>query len=135
MSINIIVASHGRFCEEIIQSAEMIVGKNDKLFAVPLLKEEDPLDYKDKLESVIRGFNGGPFIVICDIIGGTPYNCSLQLLQKNQCAVITGLSLPMLLEAYYLESESVEEVGTILMDCARNTLQIYTKELMNNTLK
>ncbi|MDO4377813.1 MAG: PTS sugar transporter subunit IIA [Erysipelotrichia bacterium] len=135
MSVNIIVASHGRFCEEIIKSAEMIVGKNERLFSLPLLKEEDPMDYRQKLEQIVKSFGNNPFIIICDIIGGTPYNCALQMLQKYNCAVLTGLSLPMLLEAYYLDSDSVDETGEILLNCAQSTLQVFTKELMNNILK
>ena len=49
-NLNIIIGTHGRFGEEIIKSAEMIVGKMENVRAVSLLPEMS-------FEESIRGFS------------------------------------------------------------------------------
>lgn len=39
------------------------------------------------------------WLILCDIMGATPWNVALQVQQHHQAPVITGLNLPMLLRA------------------------------------
>lgn len=125
MELKILILSHGKFCEEIIRSAEMIVGKNPNLYSVPLLEEDDHETYSDKILKRIDSFKEEPFLIIVDIVGGTPFNCSMQLMKKYPICLITGLSLAMLLEAYFLKGEAVAEAAEKILASSQESSRIF----------
>ncbi|MFR5079790.1 MAG: hypothetical protein ACLTDX_17980 [[Clostridium] innocuum] len=53
--VNIILISHGAFCEGLLASLQMIAGGDYGVRAVPLIPGESPEAYREKLETVMRG--------------------------------------------------------------------------------
>ena len=49
MSKKLVLVSHGRFCEELKTTTEMIMGPQEDIHAVALLPEEGPEDFAAKL--------------------------------------------------------------------------------------
>ena len=45
MAKSLILVSHGRFCEELKGSTEMIMGPQDNIYTVALLPEDGPEDF------------------------------------------------------------------------------------------
>ena len=45
MAKHLVLVSHGRFCEELKASTEMIMGPQDNIHAVALLPEEGPEEF------------------------------------------------------------------------------------------
>lgn len=125
MELQILILSHGKLCEEIVKSAEMIVGKNPNLHAIPLLESDDHETYCDKIEDVIDSFGATPFIILADIMGGTPFNCSLKLLKKYSFCLVTGLCLGMLLEAYYLDVGSAKEAAQKMLEASQSSAHLF----------
>ena len=52
--VNIILISHGAFCEGLLASLQMIAGGDYGVRAVPLIPGESPEAYREKLETVMR---------------------------------------------------------------------------------
>ena len=50
MSEHLVLVSHGRFCEELKKSAEMIIGPQETNSTVTLLPEEGEADFLEKFE-------------------------------------------------------------------------------------
>ncbi|MDK7979900.1 PTS fructose transporter subunit IIA, partial [Enterococcus faecalis] len=48
MSEHLVLVSHGRFCEELKKSAEMIIGPQETISTVTLLPEEGEADFLEK---------------------------------------------------------------------------------------
>ncbi|MEY8292663.1 PTS mannose/fructose/sorbose family IIA subunit [Carnobacteriaceae bacterium 52-44] len=96
--MKIIVTSHGDLCEGILDSYEMLAGKNENIIAIPL-RENDTGEFENKITELVKSIDDD-ILVLCDIYGGTPYNVSyyLYLEQSNRLRVVSGLNLPMLLE-------------------------------------
>lgn len=128
MDYKVLVITHGRFCEEIIKSAEMITGKNDRLIPIPLLAEDDPLSFSDKIRAEIEKIKDHPFIVICDILGGTPFNSSSGLLREYKYNIVTGLCLGMLLELAFLDTDDMTEVAEKMKEVSQNSGHIFNSE-------
>lgn len=105
--LNIIIGTHGRFGEEIIKSAEMIVGKMDNVEAVSLLPELSFEDYMKKVDEVL-GSKSGPIISLVDLFGGTPSNVFTVMSRKYGNQVITGLNLPVLIDLFLKTSNDDE---------------------------
>ena len=51
MAKHLVLVSHGRFCEELKASTEMIMGPQDSIHTVALLPEEGPEDFTAKFEA------------------------------------------------------------------------------------
>ena len=68
--------------------------------AIDVLADQDPEEIKKLAQQAIARINDGSgVLVITDVMGGTPSNCTLQLCVPGEIEVIAGISLPMLLRA------------------------------------
>ncbi len=129
--IALIIASHGELAEKLVATSEMIFGKQENVGAVNFLPGENFDNLKNKYEEELNKLDttdGVLFLV--DIFGGSPFKVASSIvLEKDNMDVITGMSLPMLLEIYktrdYLNLEQVVKF-------AKETAQAGIKSLKNN---
>ena len=120
MNLNIIVCSHGRMCEELIKSVEMIGGELKDTVSIPLLPNMSMEDYCDAVKSNLKR----ECINICfvDLLGGTPCNALLSLSRSYKIEIISGVNLPMLLESTTaMNYETVEEFKEHLLKTYRDS--------------
>lgn len=92
----IIVVGHGEFSTGLKNAAEMILGEQENMMAVPLLPEDSPESYMEKLNGAVSSYD--EFVILADLKGGTPANISSIVVKDKNCKCITGANLPMLLE-------------------------------------
>ena len=99
--INILVMSHGEFAEGICKSAEMIIGEQENLKTVIFNPGESLDTLVEKLKRAINEFdNDFSHLLLVDIFGGSPSNATALLLAENyKISAVSGVNLPMLLEA------------------------------------
>jgi PTS system mannose-specific IIA component len=94
----IVLAGHGGLVDGFRDAAEMIMGPQEQLALVALGKAENMDVYQDKLRSAVGQVDSGEgTIIFVDLFGGSPSNAAAYLAREGT-EVITGLSLPMLLE-------------------------------------
>lgn len=125
--MNIIVGTHGKFGEELVHSAEMIVGKMENVTTVSLIPEWSFEDFMKKADEVLSQQEGDT-IVLVDLFGGTPSNVFTALSKKYHHQVITGVNLPTLIDLYLKVSNGsydpetlVEETLTTLKESGVHT--------------
>lgn len=92
----IVVVGHGEFSTGLKNAAEMILGEQENMVAVPLLPTDSPETYFERLKEAISSFD--EFVILADLKGGTPANLSTFIVKDKGCKCITGANLPMLLE-------------------------------------
>lgn len=99
--VGIVLATHGKFAEGIKMSGEMVFGKQEDVEAVTLMPEMGPDDFKAGLEKAVAKLSDpNEVLILADLWGGTPFNQSSGLLAEHETwAIVTGLNLPMLIEA------------------------------------
>lgn len=97
--LNIIVATHGRFGEELVKSAEMIIGETNNVYTLSLLPEKSFEDFYEETKEIFTEIEG-PTIALVDLFGGTPSNVLTALTQKYEHKVVSGLNLPLFIELY-----------------------------------
>lgn len=104
MSIGIIIASHGEFAAGIHQSGSMIFGDQEKVQVVTFMPNEGPDDLYAKFNAAIAAFDAeDEVLVLADLWSGSPFNQASRVMGVNpdrKFAIITGLNLPMLIQAY-----------------------------------
>lgn len=133
----IIVASHGDLAKGILMSAEMIVGKQENVAACCLLPSEGPEDIKNKIMTAIDQFDScDEILFLVDLWGGTPFNQITTLVEGNEnYHVITGLNLPMLIEACMARSsyEHVNDLKKHVLETGKEGIASLEKEEENTT--
>ncbi|HFI0673082.1 TPA: PTS sugar transporter subunit IIA [Streptococcus suis] len=112
MAKNLILVSHGLFCEELKKSTEMIMGPQENIFTVALLPEDGPEDFQKKFEDIVADLED--FVVFADLLGGTPANVvSRKLIDGGQFDLYAGMNMPMVIGFLngVLLGEAVDYVG------------------------
>jgi mannose PTS system EIIAB component len=132
--VGIIIATHGEFAEGILQSGEMIFGKQENVKAVTLMPSEGPADVKLKMEKAVADFdNPDEVLFLVDLWGGTPFNQASSLLEahKDTWAIAAGLNLAMLIEAFAsrLSMEKAHEIAAHILDTAKDAVKVKPEEL------
>ncbi|MGE1060594.1 mannose/fructose/sorbose PTS transporter subunit IIA [Bacillus sp. GMa5/1] len=132
--VGIILASHGQFAEGILQSGAMIFGEQENVKAVTLMPNEGPGDLRAKMEVAVASFdNQDEVLFLVDLWGGTPFNQANGLYEehKDNWAIVAGLNLPMLIEAYAsrLSITSAQEIAAHIIKTAKEGVRIKPEEL------
>ena len=132
--VGIILASHGQFAEGILQSGSMIFGEQENVKAVILKPSEGPDDLRAKLEEAVASFdNQDEVLFLVELGGGTPFNQSNTLFEehKDKWAIVSGLNLPMLIEAYAsrFSMESAHEIAAHIIETAKDGVKVKPEEL------
>src|SRR5262245_36633192 len=106
--VGLVVATHGRLAEELVATAEQIVGKVPSATTVSLAPGASPEEIREKMEEAVAAVDRGDGVIImADLFGGTPCKESLMLCKSRHLEVLAGINLPMLLKANSLRAESM----------------------------
>lgn len=103
----IIVFTHGDLSKSLKNTAEMISGFNDdvEFFGIPL-----GCDTGKVLDQISKSIDqseqaGVDVLVFTDLFFGTPFNLLMTIVNSHKFSHITGVNLPILLEAITLQDQ------------------------------
>jgi PTS system mannose-specific IIA component len=106
--VGLVVASHGRLAEELVSTAEQIVGKLPAGATCNIEPGTPVEELRAKMkQAVARVDEGEGVIILADLFGGTPCKESLMMCQRMNLEVLAGVNLPMLLKANSLRNEQL----------------------------
>ena len=100
--VSIVLASHGDLAAGIKQTGSMVFGDQPSVAVVSLEPSMGPDDFRAKVEEAIASFEDQEQVLfLVDLWGGTPFNQISGLIEGHDSwAIVTGVNLPMLIEAY-----------------------------------
>ncbi|WP_242346245.1 PTS sugar transporter subunit IIA [Anaeromyxobacter terrae] len=105
--VGLVVATHGSLAEELLRTAEGIVGRLEQSEAVSIGAGSSMEDCRTRLgEAVKRVDTGEGVLVLTDMFGGTPANLALTFLD-DKLEVVTGVNLPMVLKLATARAENL----------------------------
>ncbi len=97
--IAIVIVTHGRLGEEMVQTLEEVLGSVPQLAAVST-QENDPEIVKAKIRRAVeRMDDGGGALILTDMLGDTATNLSLLVAGASRAEVVAGVNMPMLVKA------------------------------------
>ncbi|MCL2335193.1 MAG: PTS sugar transporter subunit IIA [Endomicrobia bacterium] len=100
--IKIIIAAHGELAQELVNSAELIAGKQPNLYAVKRSADDSLAQMQERIETLIKSVaDDDGVLIMTDMIGGTPCNASAPMCRNFNTEVLTGVNLPMILSAVF----------------------------------
>ena len=96
----LVIATHGRLAEELVSTAEGIVGPITAISASHVEPSASARDIHDQIHAAVKKVDEGQgVLILADLLGGSPCMQSLPLCVQGKVEVVTGVNLPMLLKA------------------------------------
>jgi len=129
--LGLLVVTHGRLAEELVQAATTIVGPVEGLEAVSIGWDDDVSGARKRIEDAVGrlGREDG-VLILTDMFGGTPTNIALSLLEDGRVEVITGVNLPMLIKFTNLREQIVlSEVSRSIAEQGRRAIHVASELL------
>ena len=129
--VGVLVVSRGRLADALISSVESLVGKLQRIRGVSVWPKDKEEDIKDQIQKKMAEVEEGDGVVILtDILGGTPTNLSLSLLEDEKVEVVTGVNMPMLMTLLsYRKEKSLREISKLVKKSGRRSI-ILAKGLL-----
>ena len=130
--VEIVLITHGALGLELLNTCEMILGKQDNIQVISILNSSSLTEAADSLDTIMAKYKKQGILILTDMFGGSPSNISMTYLKRGEIEVITGVNLPMLIKAFTLrkESNSVEEISQKAAAGGKSSIRI-ARELLN----
>ena len=115
--VGLVIATHGHLAEELVSTAEQIVGELADVATCNIEPGSSPEEIGEQMRRAVESVDSGEgVIVLADLFGGTPCNQGLMLSRQQRVEVLTGVNLPMVLKANSLRAEklSLPELASAL---------------------
>jgi PTS system mannose-specific IIA component len=126
--IGIVVVTHGRLAEELVNAARTIVGDIPAIAAVSIGWADDMTIARDDIQRAIESVGPGPALILTDMFGGTPTNVSLPFLSPA-AEIVTGVNLPMLIKLSTLREGDLMEVARVIREQGKGAIYVASEVL------
>ncbi len=130
--IGIVVVTHGRVAEELVNVARTIVGELPAVAAVSIGWTDDAAAANAAIQRGLQEVGGGDALVLTDMFGGTPTNLSLPFLSER-VEIVTGVNLPMIIKASALREGALVEVARAVREQGKGAIYVASEVLAKRT--
>lgn len=129
----IIIAAHGTLSNGLVDAAELIMGGTEEIVAYNLKQGDDIQEFGSNISTTLNNLEADQAaIILTDLVGASPYNQALMAVdsltedKQANCFVLSGVNLPMVLEALVLKDEELTLEAAIdnMMAAARKNLVV-----------
>lgn len=131
--IGIVVMTHGALSEGIVNASELVTGPAKQVVTLSLKREDNIDDLSAAFVAALEQVDTGDgVLVMTDLLGGSPCNvASMQLRTNPSFQLLTGVNLPMLLEALITREQgmTVEELARSCRDSAAGGVKLINEIL------
>jgi len=108
--IGIVIVTHGQLGDALIGAAEFIIGSRPEAMesiSIDLSQNADKL--RSKIARGIKKVEGQEgILILTDMFGGTPSNLSYSFLEEGHIEVLSGVNLPILIQAASLRDKDMK---------------------------
>jgi mannose PTS system EIIA component len=132
--VGIIAISHGSYAKALINSVEMIHGKQKKIRTICLEGNNSIESLKEKIDRTIEELNVEEILILVDILGGTPYNAACLFMDRKNINVITGMNMPMIVEIIPYMVQDLEKISSLAEHFGKSGV-VNIRERYNNIQK
>ena len=132
--IGLVLVTHGRLADELINALEHVVGSQKNIASVCIGPDDDMERRRsDILKSVNNVNDGAGVVVLTDMFGGTPSNLAISIMDKVPIEVIAGVNLPMLVNlASIRKTLNLSEAVARAQEAGKKYINIASQLLIDN---
>jgi PTS system mannose-specific IIA component len=108
--IGIVIVTHSQLGDALIGTAEFIIGSRpDAMESVSIDLSENADKLRSKIARGIKKVEGQEgILILTDMFGGTPSNLSYSFLEEGHIEVLSGVNLPVLIQAASLRDKNMK---------------------------
>jgi len=133
--IGILIVTHSRLGDALIEAAEFILGtRPEALVSVSIDLNESADVLRGKIaDSIKKVKSEHGVLILTDMFGGTPSNLSYSFLEEGHIEVISGVNLPMLIQAASTRDKmNLEELAVKLEEFGKKSISLASSILKGN---
>ena len=129
--IGVVIVSHYRLAEEMLQAVRLIVGEAKNFRAIGFDPSVAPEDMRARIDKALREVDTGEgVLVLTDMFGGTPSNLCLSFLEEGRIEIVTGVNLPMLVKLASLKDPiATHEAAGLARDYGQRNISVASDVL------
>ena len=108
--IGIVIVTHSLLGDALIGAAEFIIGhRPEAMESVSIDLSENADKLRTKISREIKKVQGKEgILILTDMFGGTPSNLSYSFLEEGHIEVLSGVNLPILIQAASLRDKNMK---------------------------
>lgn len=133
--IGIVIVTHSQLGDALIEAAEFIIGGRPKaLVSVSIDLNQSAEKLRGKIsEGIKRVEKKDGVLILTDMFGGTPSNLSYSFLEEGRIEVISGVNLPILIQAVNSrEKMGLSKLATSLEAFGKKSISLASRILKGN---
>jgi len=122
--IGAVIITHGGLGVALVEAAEIITGKAERIKMVTVTGSDAPDGLREKIASAVETVNADKGVIIfTDMFGGTPTNIALSFLDVGKVDILTGVNLPILIKFLGHRAEkTLSELTLMLKEYGRTSI-------------
>lgn len=133
--IGIVIVTHRRLGDALIEAAEFIMGNRPEALACVSIDLKESADVlRGKIAGGIKKVKSEDgVLILTDMFGGTPSNLSYSFLEEGHVEVISGVNLPILIQAVNTrEKMKLDELAVRLEEFGKKSISLASGILKGN---
>lgn len=96
--MKLVLIGHGHYASGVASAVAMLSGNEEAVSYVDFTPVISPDEFESRLRDIAEC--GEEVVIICDLVGGTPYNRACVIAHENaQVKIVAGMNLASILEA------------------------------------
>ena len=133
--IGIVIVTHSQLGNALIEAAEFIIGKkSEALVSVSIDLSESADVLRAKIAEGIKAVRSEDgVLILTDMFGGTPSNLSYSFLEEGHIEVISGVNLPILIQAVNIRKKmELNKLAVKLEEFGKKSISLASGILKGN---
>jgi len=123
VSIAIVIGTHGWAAEQLLKTAEMILGTQENVTFIDFVPGENAETLIEKYREKIKDLETAEgLLFLVDTWGGSPFNAASRIAHDEEnYEVVTGVNIPMLAETFMARDDnpSLAELTSVAVESGR----------------
>ncbi|WP_310607058.1 PTS mannose transporter subunit IIAB [Buttiauxella brennerae] len=123
MTIAIVIGTHGWAAEQLLKTAEMLLGEQENVGWIDFVPGENAETLIEKYNAQLANLNTDKGVLfLVDTWGGSPFNAASRIVvDKEHYEVVAGVNIPMLVETFMARDDnpSFDELVALAVETGR----------------
>ncbi len=129
MKIGVVIITHYKLGEQMLQALRAILPKAPDFYAVSVSPDQSVDEMRAAIaDKLAKADSGQGVLILTDMFGGTPSNIALSFLSELNVEVVTGINLPMLIKLATMRDErTLEDLASFIKDYGRRNISVASE--------
>ena len=136
MTIAIVIGTHGWAAEQLLKTAEMLLGEQDNVGWIDFVPGENAETLIEKYTAQLEKLDTSKGVLfLVDTWGGSPFNAASRIVvDKEHYEVVAGVNIPMLVETFMARDDNpgFDELVALAVETGREGVKALKAQPVEN---